>query len=26
MLAERLTAAGFEFDHPELEPYLRSIL
>jgi uncharacterized protein (TIGR01777 family) len=26
MLAERLTAAGFEFEHPELEPYLRSIL
>jgi uncharacterized protein (TIGR01777 family) len=24
MLAERLTAAGFEFDHPQLEPYLRS--
>ena len=26
MLAERLTEAGFGFEHPELEPYLRSIL
>lgn len=26
MLAERLAEAGFGFEHPELEPYLRSIL
>jgi hypothetical protein len=26
MLPERLNEAGFEFEHPELEPYLRSIL
>lgn len=26
VLAERLNEAGFEFEHPELEPYLHSIL